>query len=281
MLELDYELTLQARFPAPSWLPALTAIVAGAGLFAQFLLIVTGTKRRWLFNRFAAERLRCLKFEAFALIGRAAAEPARLPDDVVAFTREALSALELELMGGWTALVDFAPSEELMKPPQPPAEYDREFVAEAAVVYDRLRLGVQLQHFEGRAIVDTEQDRLPQTLGEAAFAAGALIALLSIVVATTGLFPSFREGAPAAVLHFFAWALFAVSAVIAIYQRGAGNGPSAERYSRYVREIRRVRADAPHSDLALFLSTVAEMEKIALRELHDFCRDAARLSYVL
>ena len=43
--------------------------VAGIGILLQLYLIATGQKQKWLLNRYAAERLRSIKFQAYKLAG--------------------------------------------------------------------------------------------------------------------------------------------------------------------------------------------------------------------
>ena len=81
-------------------------------------------------------------------------------------------------------------------------------------------------------------------------------------------------------LAFSTLLLFIVSAVVAVYQRGSGHEPDAERYLTYVREVRRIRMVSANGDDTSFRQDVKEMEDIALRELHDFCRDSKHSNYI-
>jgi hypothetical protein len=68
MVRYDYQITLKNVYGAPPFMAGLAAAFAATGLFSQALLGLTRAKDRWLATRFAAERLRCLKFQLFAIL---------------------------------------------------------------------------------------------------------------------------------------------------------------------------------------------------------------------
>jgi len=78
-------------------------------------------------------------------------------------------------------------------------------------------------------------------------------------------------------LNFLTLALFVISAIIAVHQRGSAHQSHAERYEHYAKEIRRIKQG--RSPVSL-LATVSDMERIALSELRDFCRDTQNSNYV-
>jgi hypothetical protein len=280
MWTLAYTLTLAPLFGAPTWLEPLSAGLGVAGLGAQLILIFGRLKERWLLARFAAERLRCIKFQAFVLIAEEP-DPAKATRYAELFTDQAIANLAQELMGGRSAMLEFNPSEIAIGEQPVKGHGNRGFIATAEAVYERLRLEVQMQHFEAQAHLSREADRLPATLSEVTFVLGAVIACLAIILTGRPDQPSSHGAVLAqAWLHFATWSLFATSAVVAVYQRGAARKSSADRYTRYARDIGRIRTRSPYGTPAGFAEAVRDMESVALLELDEFCRDAEQASYV-
>ena len=184
-------------------------------------------------------------------------------------------------MGGRSAMLQFNPNEIAVGPAEAKARGKRDVVEAAESVYGRLRLEVQMQHFEAQAHLAREADRLPATLSEVTFVLGAVIACLVIMLAGRGVHAQ-DEGArlSQAWLHFLTWSLFATSAVVAVYQRGAAGKANAGRYTRYARDIGRIRTRYPYASAADFAEAVRDMETVALQELDEFCRDSEQASYV-
>lgn len=263
-------------------LRAFFAVIAALGLGSQLVLIFGRIKERWLVERFAAERLRCLKFQAFAVVA-VCEDASELAPKVAAFTNENLARLEQEILGGRSALHEFSPSEQSIKLKSQGFGAPPELVRDAFSVYDTLRLEVQLQHFGEQARLSEERARMPSFLSELAFGLGAVLAFIDICAAT---WKGLGHGGMSAAgpfelwLAFFTLLLFIASAVLAIYQRGAANIADAERYKHYAREIRRVREHGVPESAEAFFRTVEQTEQIELRELFDFCRDVAHSSYI-
>jgi hypothetical protein len=282
MLVLDYRLTLAKHYGGEDPLAIIGACAAAVGLAAQLFSIFSRSKEKWLVERFGAERLRCMKFQAFALAATTS-DPARLKSEVETFTNLAIAKLDQDLMAGKPVLRTFDPADVFIPAETAAADLDPAFVRKATDVYDRLRLQVQLQHFEGQAERSRERARRAMSLAELAFIIGALCAVAEVLLTASHLWPSPHWHVPGSWqdwLNFLTWAMFATSAVIAVYERGAGEEASTERYTQYAAEIRRIKSRLRHDDAGAFLDMVREMERIGLRELHDFCRDAERSSYI-
>jgi hypothetical protein len=279
MWTLDYILTLGHLRAPPPWLDAVSAAIGGVGLLAQLVLILGRLKPRWLLSRFVAERLRCVKFQAFVFAAERCEADAANPA-AEAFTREAIANLAQEMMGGRAAMIRFEPGEVSFGRGEREGRVDRRFLEVAQTVYERLRLEVQLQQFEAQEIATREADRLPRTVAEVSFVAGALIACLDVILAAFGVSPGEKHPVIAHSLNFATWAFFATSAVVAVYQRGAARQASAERYARYANQIERIRSRYPSETTEGFAEAVREMETVALEELHEFCRDSDQASFV-
>ena len=86
------------------------AIIVSLGLAIQYLLYVSKTKQKWLSNRFAAERLRSIKFQAFAIAIDAKNEN-DFEERVEKFTRGEIAILNQEMNASHSLLFDSLASE--------------------------------------------------------------------------------------------------------------------------------------------------------------------------
>jgi hypothetical protein len=282
MVIFDYQVTLQPLYGSVAFLSGLSATLVGAGLASQLFLIFSNAKEKWITQRFVAERLRCLKFQAFALLA-VCADVDTLKSTVASWTSAAIAALDQEIMGGRAAVLDFSPSEISLHSPTTMNSNNRAFLADAYKVYDSLRLAVQAQHFSEQYRLSESEARWPALLSEFCFGAGVVLAFIQIS------FTSWTQLAHGAMRGLNGWSgwlafvtllFFIVSAIVAVYQRGSGHEPDAERYLAYVREVRRIRLVGAGADSDAFFQSIREMEEIALRELHDFCRDSKHSNYM-
>lgn len=282
MVLFDFQFSLQGAYRVPRFVSILSEIVAAVGLVSQIALLTGGVSDRWLVARFAAERVRCLKFQAFALIGQSP-DAQTLAAKVDAFFNEQLARLEQEIMGGRSAVEEFSPSELPHAPKIPAPGANSVLMHDGAVVYDSLRLGVQAQHLERQAHACEDRARLPALVSEATFVIGGLMALSQILfIAWSGILLHaipMLGGLTQSWIGFVTLLMFVISAIVAVYQRGSGNEFHMERYKHYAREVRRIRTRANEGGMGL-LETVAQMEDVALRELFDFCRDARHSNYI-
>jgi hypothetical protein len=283
MMFFDYSVTLGRLYPSMEIVRVIMALVAGLGLLCQLVLIFGRVKDRWLIERFAAERLRCFKFQAFAMAA-VSRDEGELAANVAAFTNERLARLEQELLGGRSALDEFAPSEHAIGLQRRELCGSLDLLHSTFAVYDSLRLEVQAQHFGEQARRSEARARTPTFLSELTFGLGALLAFCDVCVATwTGLGhgSKFWTAGPTELwFAFFTLLLFITSAVLAVYQRGSAHVADTERYKQYVREIRRIRQRGAPESAEVFFHTVDQTEQVELRELFDFCRDVSHSSYI-
>lgn len=283
MIVFDYQVTLQHLYGNPDFLNALGAGLAILGLASQILLLTSHAKDKWITQRFVAERLRCLKFQAFAQISRSPSAE-MLRRNVATWTNEAIASLTQEIMGGRSAVLDFSPSEHAV-PCFESETGDPALVADGMKIYDALRLNVQAQHFAESHQLAESKARWPEAVSQFCFGAGALLAFAQILQTGWSGFGAdnivSQSGYGQAWLAFATLLLFIVSAVVAVYQRGSAHQPDAERYLTYLREVRRIRMLSGISNSAVLAQSVREMETVALREIHDFCRDSRHSNFIL
>jgi hypothetical protein len=283
MVSFDYQITLKTTYGAPPFMAGIAAVFAATGIFSQAFLGVSHAKDRWLAARFAAERLRCFKFQLFMVL-EDVPDAHSLAIEVKRRTAEGLAGLEQELMGGRAAILEFSPFDVLPPPRKKSAHAGAQLLEEAAKVYDILRFGVESQHFEDRFHDHDDESKFPSAISEFSFMAGAVLAGVGIL--TTLLPTGWRLAqiltAPGVMewVDFLTWLLFVLSAVVAIHERGSANQQNAERYVTYGREIRRLRSNAMTHMPASFFEAVREMEHLMLREIQDFCRDVKHSNYI-
>ena len=163
-------------------LAGIAAMFAATGLFSQALLGLTHAKDRWLATRFAAERLRCFKFQLFSVLEEVP-DAEGLAAKVKHRTNEGLAALEQELMGGRSAILEFSPFDVLSPPRRKAAHTSRKLLDEAVAVYDILRFSVESQHFEDRFRAHDRETKFPSLLSEFSFMFGAVLACIGILTA--------------------------------------------------------------------------------------------------
>jgi hypothetical protein len=283
MVSYDYQITLKSVYGAPPFLAGLAAAFAATGLFSQALLGFTRAKDRWLATRFAAERLRCFKFQLFTILEEVS-DPESLAHKVKQRTSEGMAALEQELMGGRSAILEFSPFDVMSPPRSKPAHTSRKLLDEAAIAYDMLRFTVESQHFEDQYRDHDRETKFPSLLSEFSFMAGAALACIGIL---TALLPAgwrlsqfLTERGILEWVDFLTWMLFVISAVVAIYERGSAHQQNAERYVTFGREVRRIRTNAMTHMPVSFFEAVREMEHLMLREIQDFCRDVKHSNYI-
>lgn len=283
MVSYDYQITLKHVYGAPSFMAGLAAAFAAAGLLSQALLGVTRAKDRWLSTRFAAERLRSFKFQLF-LVLEDVPDADSLAAAVKQRTAEGLAALEQELMGGRSAILEFSPFDVLSPSKRRPAHVGKKLLDEAACAYDMLRFGVEVQHFEEQFRDHDRETKFPSLLSEFSFLAGAVLACVGIL---TTLLPEAWQLSQFLTrpwvmewVDFLTWMLFVISAVVAIHERGSAHQQNAERYATFGREIRRIRAGAMAHMPGSFFDAMHEMEHLMLREIQDFCRDVKHSNYI-
>lgn len=283
MIVFDYQVTLQSSYGTSPLLAPLSALLVAVGLAAQLILMIGKIKDRWLASRFAAERIRCLKFQAFGVVGSTTTADT-LAEHVSAWTSRNIADLNQELLGGRSAVIEFSPAEALVPLSVTRADVDPKLIRDASRVYGMLRISVQGQHVadylkkaEGRAAI-------PAMFSEMLFVGGALLAFVQIAIASWSALHPERANVLSSLtdswLAFLTLLMFVASAILAVYERGSGFQHEAERYIAYARELRRIRLLHAEEGVGPFLDSLMKMEEVALRELHDFCRDVKHSNFI-
>lgn len=250
------------------------AIMVGIGIILQGYLIITRQKTKWLLNRFATERLRSLRFQAFYFAQTAKNETA-LREQVDVFLRKKIAHLENELNAGLTILQNFRPDGVLDENPHLKsaanprmAELAREAYLELRVNYQRNFALSEITRFTGRRrILTSTQDMI--YFGAAVF---AFLSLGGKIINSAGF------GIDTAWIDFLAVTLFILGATEAIMDNATLEEQSQSRFEQYVRDIDAL-VNSSDGKTSTFTPLLMGMERICLDELDLFCRAANRISY--
>ena len=183
MVSFDYQITLKSVYGAPAFLADIAAAFAATGLFSQALLGLTHAKDRWLAARFAAERLRCFKFQLFTVLEEVP-DAHSLAARVKQRTSEGLAALEQEMMGGRVR----DPGIFALRCAVAAQEEAGACRRKAAGGGGRGRttscaFRVESQHFEDRFRDHDQETKFPSLLSEFSFMSGAVLACIGILTA--------------------------------------------------------------------------------------------------
>ncbi len=246
------------------------------GIAAQWTLLFGPFKRRWLLARFAAERVRCIKFQAFAALG---ADPRERAAVAQAFVQRGLAHLAVELSAGHAALHQFNPEASLGEIGAETAVLSPAELQELKGVYYELRLDYQIKHATGKIREITEERRMPAAGSELAFWGGAAIGYLDLILAFE---PLQRYGAGwESTRHFFALFLFVSAAILFVLERGRSHNAALERYEDYRFELTRIAGALDRARTAEdFVVCVRQAERTAMRELKAFCRESEKSTYL-
>ncbi len=258
----------------------IAVVFAAIGIGLQAILIVTRQKEKWLLQRFAVERLRSLKFQAFRM-----AWLAEGPEDLAAraagFAAREVARLDEEIAMGPSVIRSFDPALALvaMGLPRKPANAA---IAEAAdTAYTDLRMTYQKRFALGEIDRMADRRRVFESSQDLIYVCAAVFALLALLTKGLQAFNMTFFAPPlVAWIDFLAVALFIAGASKAIMDNAGIEEQSASRYERYVRDIETITRQSAAGCMGL-VTRIEAMERVALGELDLFCRAAARISYRL
>lgn len=264
--------TLLFRGLAPPLLSLLMAVAATLGISSQVFMLAAKLRSKWLVNRFACERLRSMKFQAFALAAGARTED-ELAAAVADFSRIELTRLESELNVGIAIFENFVPERIIPDPAPPAAPGDPAIVREATLAFRELRIQYQ-DRFAMRELHRLKENRrFFHSAADFIYFAGACLVLLSLLA-------KIIPGMPiSAWVDFLAISAFVASLSKLVLDSASLTDPSAARFVRYREDIARV-VDSIDQGASLD-RYVPVMERIALGELEQFCDASKSINYRL
>lgn len=261
-------------FPGRTWLQFVAVSMAGLGIALQLYLIITKKKLKWLIDRFASERLRSLKFQAYAL-AQQARDTNDLQTRVEQFHRKEVARLENELNAGIAILRNFSPSQMLESVPCGDKPANPSLAAKACEAYMDLRINYQRNFALSQIAAFTGRRRLFNSTQDMIYLAAAIFTFLSL---GSKLVAPGVMGQYTAWIDFLAVTFFVLGATEAIMDNALLEEQSQTRFEQYARDIEEVKAQCRAEPVNL-CRNVRAMEQLCLNELDHFCRAADRISY--
>lgn len=262
-------------FPGDFIVGYLAVLLAGVGIYLQLYILKTRQKEKWLLNRFAAERLRSLKFQSYALAEQVSATDA-LERAVAQFSRSAKVSVDDDVNAGFSRLEKFEPEEALQPHGSSGTATNAEILSQARDAYTRLRIKYQQRFAQSELLRLGEDQRVGNTSADILYLLGAgatLVALIARII-------------PAAPHELIAWidflaiAVFIQAASQSMLENASLAAQSRTRYEQYARDVEKIESDHGTSGHSI-ASIVKRMELLAMTELDDFCRSATKISYRL
>ena len=248
--------------------------VAGIGILLQLYLIATGQKQKWLLNRYAAERLRSIKFQAYKLAGSVETADA-LPAALDTFFKRSIAALENELNGGIAVLRTFNAAHALIDVAAPKKPANSALNEAALEAYTELRMQYQSRFAQSEIERFTSRRRLFNSTQDMVYLAAAFFTFLALGAKLIEPFgPNIATGG----MEFLAVSFFIIGATEAILDHALLEEQSQSRYEQYARDIDALIQNSKNRRRAL-PDLVDDMESLSLEELGHFCSAAQKISY--
>jgi hypothetical protein len=264
-------------FPRPTALVVAAIILGVFGLVIQIHLLFAKTKQSWLLNRFAAERLRSIKFQAYSL-STISVTTADLERQANAFYAAEVARLLAEMNAAEAALIRFSPREATMRAPAPgnatPLNLDIARLARDA--YRDLRIVYQRRFAAGEVEALKQSRRIGSTIADMLYILGVVLTICALAI---------NLGVPAAStlthwIDFLALSAFVMGLLKAIMDNASLVETSQGRYEDYIRALDENDQELSEES-ATFPEIVRRIERTALGELAQFCQAALRISYRL
>ncbi len=276
MTALIYAMVVDPHLREQAWFPPVLGCVGALGIAAQLILIFAPLKRRWLGARFAAERVRGIKFQSFQ--AAAACAGADYEQAVAAFVTRELGQLSADLADPETAMRSFNPERATADSPAAGAPLAPPDLDALKAAYRTLRTDYQGKHAMKKIAELQHARRLPMAISELSFWGAAMFGYLDLVFLLPAL-SRLGEGW-AQQRHFLTLFLFVVSAILYVHERARSFDAALERYEEYrlVMERTSERVDSA-KDAGTFIAAVHEAERATMRELKAFCRESDLSTY--
>jgi hypothetical protein len=257
-------------------LVSLAAVIIGAiGLTIQVHLLVAEKKQDWLIHRFAAERLRSIKFQAYPLALDASSTD-ELAAKVDAFYSMEAQRLEMELNAEDAALILFSPTSAVVRATSAVTPANAAIEAMARSAYRELRIAYQRRFATGEIQSLQKQQRIGYTSADVLYLLGAGLTVAALTC---------KLAFPAAItwsnwIDFLAVTSFIVGLFKTIMDNASLAETSKARYENYVRALDECDGELT-AESASFPEAVRRIERVVLEELSHFCQSASQISYRL
>ncbi len=248
------------------------AISAAIGIAAQIYTLAAKVKSKWLVNRFACERLRSIKFQAYSLAATARDE-AELAQRTRQLTATEIAKLESELNMGISIFEAFVPEKCVSVPAPGAGPANPDITGEAMTAFRELRLIYQDRYAAAELHRLRENRRVFHSAADILYFSGACLVLLSLLAKIVPGLPI------SAWVDFLAISAFVLSISKTVLDSATLTEPSTARFVRYREDIAEVERRIEHG--ATLDMVVPQMERIALGELEEFCDASKSINYRL
>lgn len=253
-------------------LSGLMGLCAAIGIGLQLYLLLTKQKNVWLLNRFACERLRSLKFQAFALAA-GSRDTDELARAVEAFSAQELTKLDNELNAGVVLFEQFSPVSALSVPEAPKQALNADLVETVFGAFKELRISYQGRFAASEVHRMAGNQRYVASFSDMLYLAGAGFVLAALL---------FKLMAPEAEtagawIDFLASTTFIAGIANTILSHSGISHHATTRFTAYNDGIKAL-PNTLTSKRSLH-AIISEMELLALEELRGFCEDSNVISY--
>ena len=263
-------------YSGTNFVAAAIGLAAGLGIVIQVYILITNQKREWLLNRYAAERLRAIKFQAY-LLASTASDTDDLETRANAYVQEKITQLTNELNSDMAALDRFTPSQALQLVETPRKAANPELEKSAKAAYLELRVVYQKRFADSELRRLDNQQRVINTSADLLYLLASFLVFGSLIVKVTA---SGGTGALGNWLDFLAVTTFIIGISKEILENAALGEQSKTRFEQYGKDLSEIERDLENPKLK-FRSVVEHTERVALNELDDFCRASQRINYRL
>lgn len=261
-------LTIQPGLREQASLALVFGLLGGAGVAAQIALLSKPIKERWIGSRFLAERVRGAKFHGFA-----AAICAGSQDAARLHSEKALAMLTLDEAKPVAAMLEFDP--ETAPAIACAGTWTAQQLSDIKAIYRSLRLDFQIKHAKHCIDAIEQERRLPAAVSETSFWLGAALGYVDLILTALG------NDSYAAWRQFFTLFFFVTSALLFVLERGRSHTSALDRYEEYKHALARVSGALDRADTAEEIAVcIRDGERVAMRELKAFCREATRSTYL-
>lgn len=252
----------------------IAMIVFGvAGMAIQVRLLLVRRKQDWLLNRFAAERLRSIKFQAFPLAD-SAVDVNDLQRVVNEFYARETTRLAAEMNARDAALALFSPKAavQILKSPKKPV--NDALGTKARDAYRELRIAYQLRFAADEVASLRRRQRVSFATADLLFIGGTMLILFALFCRMT--LPELS--ALSRWLDFLALSAFVLGLANSLFENASLTETSQTRYEHYIRELSDADRDLSEEEASL-VQAVSVIEGLALDELEQFCLEASKITY--
>jgi hypothetical protein len=252
----------------------IAATMAGVGVVLQCYLLITKQKSKWLTHRFATERIRSIKFQAYQLVMDAQNQD-DLTNRAAVFADRQLATLNNEMNAGIAILKNFSPHKALEVIESGSKPKNDAMMRMARDAYQELRVDYQRNFALSEVNNFQSRRRLFNSTQDMIYLGAAIFAFISL---GAKIYQKFGAPIDTGWIDFLAVTLFVLGATEAIMDNATLEEQSQTRYEQYVRDIEVLESQTTHAT-GTFSSFVQAMERICMTELDHFCRAADRISY--